>query len=92
MIDTSQESVWLFWMKETFMPLIEQTGLTLNCRLFCLQKLEEDHDNTFALQIEFASMVKMEQYNDLYKVKFDTLMIKRFGTAFTAFRTVLHEV
>lgn len=90
-IDPSIEDVWLFWIKETYIPLVKQTDLCEVVRLFKLQKIEEDHDNTFAIQIDFLNDTKLHLYNNKYKSQFDSLMLKRFGNTVTAFRTILHE-
>lgn len=91
LIDSANEDIWLFWVKETFIPFINQTNLCESVKLYKMDKIEEEHDNTYAMQLEFRSSAKMKSFNDSYKKQFDTLMLKRFGNSFTAFRTTLHE-
>lgn len=92
LVNQDLENIWIFWMKETFIPLIKDTGLTSLIRLYKLQKIEPDHDTTYALHVEFNNDEKSNIYNTKYKSQFDNLMIKRFGNGFTAFRTTLDEI
>jgi len=91
-VDSATEKMWLFWMRETLLPLIEETGMCSNVRFYHLQKIQPDADETYALQLEFKSNERVVKYSERFNPSFDALMIKRFGSTVTAFRTMLDEL
>lgn len=82
---------WALWMKLSFIPLISETGMAKPV-LYQVLVEEELGGQTFALMLSFKDKATYDSFEVNYLMRFDEIMLTRFGEKCLKFRTFLSEV
>jgi len=83
---------WALWMKLSFVPLIDETGIA-NAVLYKVLVEEELGGQTFACMIQCKDKEQFDKFEVNYLMRFDDIMTERFGVEkCLKFRTYLSEV
>ncbi|MBK8807053.1 MAG: DUF4286 family protein [Bacteroidales bacterium] len=90
-IEKTIEKEWVAWMKEKFIPIINDTGLC-NCLLLKVEQIYDEGGVSFALQYSFNSKTQMEYFKDKFESKLNLLHNAKFRNKFELFVTVLETV
>ncbi|MDZ4668987.1 MAG: DUF4286 family protein [bacterium] len=84
---------WLEWMQKIHLQDVMNTGMFTSYRMLKLLSRQEDElGTTYAIQYSSLNMENYERYQLEFAPKLQADTFKKFGGAFTAFRTLLEEI
>ena len=87
------ELEWVDWMKQEHLPEVMATGV-FESYTFC-KLLTEAADNeglNFTIQYKTESLIKLEEYNNLYGPTLRQKTLDKWGEKVLAFRSVMEEI
>ena len=90
-ISHEAEKEWLHYMKQTQIPEILATNLTMECRLFRLLTEIENEGSTYTNQFTFRTMEDFLAFQTHYQADLVERHHKRFNGQYVSFRTLLEE-
>ncbi len=82
---------WLQWMKEEHMPEMVQTGCFTHFELLRLLEVDEEEGPTYAAQYYADSKAFYNKYIEKFATNMREKGLKKWGTDFIAFRTVMQR-
>jgi hypothetical protein len=91
-MDTDIEQDWVKWMKQEHAPDLLKTGLFIDYRLCKLMEQDETDGKTYTVQYFLDSLEHYNTYIAEHAPKMRDKAIKKFGSRFVAFRTVMQDV
>lgn len=92
-VDSQKEKEFIQWMKETYIPLVLNTGHFYEHRfLRLLHQGEEGEGTNFATQFFAESMESMKAFEQLHSQKIQEALNGRFSGDFVFFRSLLESV
>ena len=92
-IDEDVEQDWIFWMKNTHIPDVMQTGYFVEYRIMkMLSESPDETGKTYAIQYLAEKLGDLETYLEKAAPKLQKESIIRYGTKMVAFRSVLEEI
>jgi hypothetical protein len=83
---------WLQWMLDEHLPEVLGTGCFEKHQLVRLQDIDETEGPTYAVQYYAPSLLKYNQYQELYGNEFRKKITERWGNSITSFRTLMKVV
>lgn len=91
-VQTDAATAWAIWMEEEHIPELMQTGLFSGYRLCRLLDQDETDDITYTVQYYFNTMEDYETYIRDHAPSMREKGLRRFGSKFIAFRTVMKTI
>ncbi|RYD57361.1 MAG: DUF4286 family protein [Sphingobacteriales bacterium] len=88
-VDHSITEEWLHWMKTEHIPDLMKTGLFIDHRLCRLLEQDEADGRTYTVQYFCDSLEHYQNYINEHAQKMRDKGVKKFGSKFIAFRTVM---
>lgn len=90
-IDEEVSADWLFWMQETHIPSIMDTGCFMECRL---SKILGEHEGGTAYSVMYLArdQAALDGYNIRHAPDMQKAHADRFAGKFSAFRTSLELI
>lgn len=90
-VDADAAKDWVKWMKEEHIPELMHTGLFVDTRLCRLLEQDETEGITYVAQYFCDTMEHYNTYISEYAQQMRDKGLARFGSKFSAFRTVMQE-
>jgi hypothetical protein len=83
---------WLKWMKETYIPLVLETGCFEKHQLVRLLQVDESDGPTYAAQYFALSLSKYDNYLHNHARGLSKLATDKWGERYLDFRTLMQVV
>ncbi|HTO15958.1 MAG TPA: DUF4286 family protein [Edaphocola sp.] len=83
---------WVFWIKETWIPLMMNTGLFSSYRFCKLRENDDEEGQMFVVQFHCDSEEDLHSFNNEYDDNIRQLAYKEFGSDFISFRTIMEII
>ena len=90
-ISHPSEKEWLAYMKNTYIPEIEATNLTISCKLLRLLTEIDNDGATYTTQFTFLTMENFLAYQTHYQAEILEKHHQKFTGQYVSFRTLLEE-
>ena len=90
-IGPSFEKEWFRFMKEEYIPVIEQLDLCEDI-IFTRVSIDQPEGKTYSLQLVFPNQTALDRYASIYMEKTDAILIKKFSGKYLCFNSILSEV
>lgn len=87
-IEDSAHDDWLYWMKETHIPDVMDTGMFISNRILQVM-VEGEKGTTYSIQYEVKDLETLQLYQEVYAPKLQQEHTDKFKDKFVAFRTIL---
>lgn len=91
-IDKAAEQDWLQYIREYHIPLILQTGLFTEAKMFKVIHDQNDETISYSLQFFAASIEHLNQYLDVFAPRIVEEHRRKFLHQHVVFQTLLEEV
>ena len=88
-LDHSIAADWRYWMLKEHMPMLMNTGLFTESKLFRLLDQDDTEGPTFCAQYYCSSRKEYDDYIDLHAPAMREESIKKWGNKFVAFRSLM---
>lgn len=88
---SGKEAEFVAWMKDTYIPLVMQTGFFFEHRFLKLLQNQEDGIN-FAAQFHTESLEKMLHFDKIHAKEIDDLLHATFQNEYISFRSLLESI
>lgn len=90
-IGPSFEKEWFRFMKEEYIPVIEQLDLCEDI-IFTRVSIDQPEGKTYSLQLVFPNQTALDRYASIYMEKTDAILINKFSGKYLCFNSILSEV
>ena len=90
-IDVAIKQEWIGWMKNSYIPLILETGNFIDVKLLKIHSTEDEGGSSYALMMWCKDMNNYTDFEKQYSRQLDGLHNTKFGGRFASFRTLLEE-
>lgn len=84
----ADETMAIDWLKKEYIPLLLACPVVKSADLYSVA-VQQGADNTFALQIRFASQEHYTTYQSRYQDDFESALFAKFTNQFGVFKTIL---
>ncbi|MBE6334008.1 MAG: DUF4286 family protein [Bacteroidales bacterium] len=90
-IGPSFEKEWFRFIKEEYIPLIDQLDLCEDI-IFTRVSIDQPEGKTYSLQLVFPNQTALDRYAAIYMDGIDATLIKKFSGKYLCFNSILREV
>lgn len=91
-IDKEIEAEWLLWMKEQYIPVIMQTGMFVDWKIYKVLHDQDENSVSYSVQYFSESIEKVVQFVEQIEPELNKEHQKKYKDRHVAFRTLLEEV
>jgi len=91
-IDKNIEQDWITWMKSNYLPVIMDTGLFVEYKMYKVLSHEDEASVSYSVQCFANSIEEILKYLNEYAPKITELHRESFKDKHVAFNTLLEEV
>lgn len=90
-IDKDIEAEWIQWMKEQYIPVVMQTNMFVNWKLYKVLHDEDDRTVSYSVQYFANAIEDVVQFVERIEPELNKVHQQRFKDRHVAFRTLLEE-
>ncbi|WP_025763070.1 DUF4286 family protein [Dyadobacter tibetensis] len=90
-VNHPMENEWVEYMKSSYIPEIQATGLAMECKLLRLLTEIENEGATYTTQFRFLSMEDFLAYQTKFQPALADKHHQKFNGHYVSFRTLLEE-
>ena len=91
-IDKEIEAEWLQWMKDQYIPVIMQTGMFVDWKIYKVLHDQDDSSVSYSVQYFSETIEKVVQFVEQIEPELNKQHQKKYKDRHVAFRTLLEEV
>ncbi|MBS1946868.1 MAG: DUF4286 family protein [Bacteroidetes bacterium] len=83
---------WIAWQKHEHIPETMATKMFDDYKMYHIFEHDDEEGATFAIQYFTSSIERYEQYTSLFAPMLREKSVAKWGSQFTAFRTIMQTV
>lgn len=91
-LDKAKQHEWIYWIKQEYLPLAQETGLVVNTRLLKLLTDVGQEGVVFSVQLDFETAADYEAFLENHAPTLQQRLEFRFGVQLPAFSTLLEQL
>jgi Domain of unknown function (DUF4286) len=91
-IDKAIEEEWIEWVKEVYIPAVNETGFFTNAKLYRVVTHDDENSVSYSLQFFADKIENVVQYLDEHKTTIIEAHRLKFKDKHVIFNTLLEEV
>ena len=91
-IDKEIEAEWLQWMKNQYIPVVMQTGMFVDWKLYKVLHDQDENSVSYSVQYFSKTIEQVVQFVEQIEPELNKELQKKYKDRHVAFRTLLEQV